>query len=215
MFGPNRDPETVRNEIQAWQIGNNLYKANQQFFAGLCPPPQPKPRIPVYARPRQDSSYRYQQPTQRIASIYTPYTDTDTRLIGKCQSASRGKTSRANFKKLTSIVFSATAFGFVLGAFSPMAYRYLATYAAGFNLDSHVLPWRQACGSPPNSGKDWHSVVGDSKYLDLVKSRYCADAFITSGGKLQVASFTSISSAQKFADDLSNKTRHRFTVSRD
>jgi hypothetical protein len=97
-----------------------------------------------------------------------------------------------------------------------LSFVYLHEYIGRIfgDSDKTALKFASACGSPPNSGSTWHSVIGYSQSIDLVKSRYCGDAFITSSGQLQVASFTSMADAKKFADALSKATGRQFWVSR-
>jgi hypothetical protein len=76
------------------------------------------------------------------------------------------------------------------------------------------LKFRYACGSPPNSGSTWYSVIGSRQSIDLVKSKYCGDVFMTPSNQLQVASFTSVAEAKEFSAALSTATGHQFWVSR-
>jgi hypothetical protein len=98
--------------------------------------------------------------------------------------------------------------------FFSLSYLHQTNYlkSSSGNLNQVTLSFRPACGSPPNSGSTWYSVVGNSRSIDLVKTKYCGDAFITAAGKLQVASFISKSEAEKFADTLSKITGHKFWV---
>jgi serine/threonine-protein kinase len=80
------------------------------------------------------------------------------------------------------------------------------------NNISAALPRLASCGSPAGSGTVWYPVLGNAKALHLVKNNYCADAFITKNGNLQVASFTSTDEAEQFARLLSNATGYNFWV---
>ena len=82
------------------------------------------------------------------------------------------------------------------------------------NSEKINLKFRYACGSPPNSGSTWYSVMGTSSSIDLVKSKYCGDAYMTPSNQLQVASFTSEAEAKEFSAALSKATGHQFWVSK-
>jgi hypothetical protein len=93
----------------------------------------------------------------------------------------------------------------------------LLIVSAGF-LAKHIIASREtltlqpACGSPPNQGSNWYAVLGQRSSLNLVKKAYCADAFVSSNGYIQVASFTSRSKALEFATTLSRLTGEHFWV---
>ena len=82
------------------------------------------------------------------------------------------------------------------------------------NSEKINLKFRYACGSPPNSASTWYSVIGSSRSIGLVKSKYCGDAFITPRNQLQVASFISVAEAREFSAALSKATGHQFWVPR-
>lgn len=74
------------------------------------------------------------------------------------------------------------------------------------------LSYRSSCGDPFTNGKTWYSVVGYSDSLSTVKNRYCGDALINKSGNVQVASFTSHSRAENFANQLESSTGMDFWV---
>ncbi|NCR40993.1 MAG: hypothetical protein GPJ21_14690 [Microcystis aeruginosa W13-11] len=55
--------------------------------------------------------------------------------------------------------------------------------------------------------------MGNRQALKTVKEKYCGDAFITSRGNLQAASFTSKAEAEQFASLLTKVTGYKFWVS--
>jgi serine/threonine protein kinase len=79
------------------------------------------------------------------------------------------------------------------------------------NQDSG-LSYRSACGDSAGSGAVWYAVVGESGAVNVVTGNYCGDAFVRPDGLLQVASFTSSSSAENFASQLSSETGYDFWV---
>jgi serine/threonine-protein kinase len=81
------------------------------------------------------------------------------------------------------------------------------------NNSSVTLEWLPACGSSARSGSVWYSVMGNRQALKTVKEKYCGDAFITSRGNLQAASFTSKAEAEQFASLLTKVTGYKFWVS--
>lgn len=109
-------------------------------------------------------------------------------------------------------ILSFVILSFLLVLVLSVAYPHLRSVTGIGKEGSPGISFRSTCGSPPNGGSVWYSVVGGSKSLDLVKANYCGDAFINSNKKLQVASFTSRSEAEKFANTLSNGTGYKFWV---
>lgn len=74
------------------------------------------------------------------------------------------------------------------------------------------LSWQSSCGSPPVSGSSWWPVLGPAAAVETVRSRYCGDAFVTAGGAVQVASFSSHAVAVKFAQRLATASGYSFRV---
>lgn len=75
-----------------------------------------------------------------------------------------------------------------------------------------TLTWKSACGSSYSRSSVWYAVVGSGKALQVVKNKYCGDAFIASGGYVQVASFNSRDEAKQFADLLTKLSGYKFWV---
>ena len=77
-----------------------------------------------------------------------------------------------------------------------------------------VVGPKPTCGDPgpPVIGSTWWPVRGNPKTLKLIQNHYCADAFLTISNQTQVASFRSHSRAEKYAQELSYKTRSHFWV---
>lgn len=73
------------------------------------------------------------------------------------------------------------------------------------------ISWKPVCGDPKDSGSQWWAVKGPESALEDVKKKYCGDALIIRG-ETQVASFTSKTSAQNFANQLSRSSRYSFFV---
>ncbi|WP_255144708.1 hypothetical protein [Synechococcus sp. ATX 2A4] len=78
--------------------------------------------------------------------------------------------------------------------------------------DAATFAWQPTCGSTDGSGLSWWPVLGPREALDLVRSRYCGDAYATADGATQVASFTSVGDATNFAMRLSAFTGYSFRV---
>lgn len=77
-----------------------------------------------------------------------------------------------------------------------------------------ALRYASSCGSPPAAGKRWWPVLGppDRRLLRTIRDRYCGDAYITSEGSLQVASFDSLEGAERFRRQLDRVLGDRFRV---
>lgn len=75
-----------------------------------------------------------------------------------------------------------------------------------------LLTYQSSCGSSSSSSGEWWPVLGPANddLFQIVRSRYCGDAFINANGYLQVASFNSPSEADKFVQRLSIATRAAF-----
>jgi serine/threonine protein kinase len=78
--------------------------------------------------------------------------------------------------------------------------------------NNNGLSYQNACGDSGGSNAVWYAVVGNSSATNTVRSNYCGDAFVRPDGLLQVASFTSPSRAEDFADQLSAETGADFWV---
>jgi serine/threonine-protein kinase len=75
-----------------------------------------------------------------------------------------------------------------------------------------TMAWQPSCGSTDGSALSWWPVLGPREALDLVRNRYCGDAYATADGATQVASFTSVGAATEFAMRLSAFTGYSFRV---
>ena len=106
------------------------------------------------------------------------------------------------------------------GCFPIMAFLFLASIS-GYFFHAHYtnkvqppskvsLERKIACGSPSNKNSRWYRVYGNKETLAIVKSKYCQDAFLTSNGRAQIASFNSAKGAQDFARKLSQITGYKF-----
>jgi hypothetical protein len=72
-------------------------------------------------------------------------------------------------------------------------------------VEPFEMEWQPACGSPgPAKGKRWWPVKGPVQALDLVKNKFCGDAFITNK-TLQVASFDNEMDAVNFVNTLNQQ----------
>jgi serine/threonine-protein kinase len=78
--------------------------------------------------------------------------------------------------------------------------------------DESTMAWQPSCGSSDGNALSWWPVLGPREALDLVRSRYCGDAYATADGATQVASFTSVGAATDFAMRLSAFTGYSFRV---
>ena len=75
-----------------------------------------------------------------------------------------------------------------------------------------TMAWQPSCGSSDGGAVSLWPVLGPREALDLVRSRYCGDAYATADGVTQVASFTSVAAATDFAVRLSAFTGFAFRV---
>lgn len=75
-----------------------------------------------------------------------------------------------------------------------------------------ALPWQASCGSPPVSGSSWWPVLGPREAVEVVRSSYCGDAYLTMAGVAQVASFSTFEDASAFAQRLSSASGYSFRV---
>ena len=93
----------------------------------------------------------------------------------------------------------------------------LAVWLNGEQTSVESLPalrYASSCGSPPGAGKRWWPVLGppDRRLLRTIRDRYCGDAYITSEGSLQVASFDSLEGAERFRRQLQKSTGAAFRL---
>lgn len=81
--------------------------------------------------------------------------------------------------------------------------------------DSPELTLQDTCGSPKRSSSQrWWAIWGPKAAFSLVKTRFCADAFIV-GNEVQVASFDNEDNAYAFLHRLNNaNTPYIFTIGR-
>lgn len=75
-----------------------------------------------------------------------------------------------------------------------------------------ALVWQPSCGSQAVAGTSWWPVLGPEQAVEIVRSRYCGDAYLTTEGATQVASFSSQEEAETFAERLSRESGFAFRV---
>lgn len=95
----------------------------------------------------------------------------------------------------------------------------LAVYLSGFGrspLPASPVPlgYAESCGSISSSTGRWWPVLGpaDRSFLTTIRNRFCADAYISSEGALQVASFGSREEAERFRMRIEQATGQSFRV---
>ena len=66
-------------------------------------------------------------------------------------------------------------------------------------------------GPPPQAGETWWPVVGPSEALEASRQHCRGDAFINGSGNLQIASFRDRSTAEAFAQQLTNDRSHPYS----
>jgi hypothetical protein len=119
------------------------------------------------------------------------------------EGASRGQVEQGQAFPLSGLVAS----GLLAGAVAMVA-----VLVANRSPTQPSLAWQASCGSPPVSGGSWWPVLGPREAVEVVRSRYCGDAFVTVSGAMQVASFSTSEEASAFAQRLSIASGYGFRV---